>query len=62
MARARILAVSLLAFVAVGAPMMGTRTAEAQSATTDPGTLSVLGNPIPIFMNSPYLPCRPDSP
>ena len=35
MARARILAVSLLAFVAVGAPMMGTRTAEAQSATTD---------------------------
>lgn len=35
MARARILAVSLLAFVAVGAPMMETRTAGAQSASTD---------------------------
>lgn len=35
MARARIFAVALLAFVAVGASMMETRTAGAQSATAD---------------------------
>ena len=35
MARARILTVALLAFVAVGVPMMEIRTAGAQSASTD---------------------------